>query len=240
MAEVLPPPTRTSEPHDEGRERSDWRRELRQLVPSRKVGAAVLTIAVSAWFLPALSHQWQDRQKAHELKAALVTKIGRATTEAIVTSEFLASGRLPHTRRGGFNQNEFNVLDLDWQRDAAEIEAQLQAYFPGSGLVEKWREYSNFVRNTYFLVTDRVFQRDVTVTSIVELSPAEERKKIEKKLKPLRTPFVKTQDTGPRLVYYFASREVLSAKAAVANAILAAHPRGFSTRASDLARDLLP
>jgi hypothetical protein len=86
-------------------------------------------VLVTAWFLPVLGHQWQDRQRAHELQAELITKIGRATTDALVTSQVMVSGRLPHTIAGGFNPETFNQIDLDWQQSRAEIEAQIKGVF---------------------------------------------------------------------------------------------------------------
>jgi hypothetical protein len=236
---------RQSEPNADG----DRLRPPSRLIPSQKAVLTVAGLLLTAWFLPALSHQWQDRQRAREVQAALVTRIGRATTDALVTSQALVAGRLPHTRIGGFDQATFNQLDLDWQRGRAEIEAQIVAYFPGSDLRAQWLAYSEFVRNTYWLTTDRCFQRGVTVDHIKRIVP----EKLGRAMEALRNPFtipdaprclrrVTTTRTAlsPRRTYYFASREVLNAKARVTSAILRTHPAGFSTRLSDLLRDLLP
>jgi hypothetical protein len=95
--------------------------------------ATVAATLATAWIFPALSHQWQDRQKAKELTAGLVSQIGSHTSEALVTSSFLTNDRFASSgdsSRPGFNQEVFNRLDLEWRTSSAEIEAQLQAYYP--------------------------------------------------------------------------------------------------------------
>jgi hypothetical protein len=104
---------------------------------------------LTAWFLPALSRQWQDRQKARELTAGLVARIGRETSQALITSNFLSSERLPSASPGRFNQEAFNQLDLTWRTSSAEIEAQLQAYY-SQAAVRHWQEYALLVQHTYF------------------------------------------------------------------------------------------
>jgi hypothetical protein len=209
---------------------------------------------LTAWVLPVLGHQWQDRQRAREIQAALVMKVGRTTTDAIVTSQVLVSGRLPHTRVGGFDQKAFNEIDVGWQRARAEIEAEIEAYFPAD-VRRRWRRYSEFVRNTYWLTTDRCFQRDATVDNIRKIVPRRLGRDVEK----LRNPFTildappcptraiaargvpkREINRAARRAYYFASREVLNAKVQVTGAILHNHLAGFSTRPLDGLRDLMP
>jgi hypothetical protein len=217
--------------------------------PSRKTVATVAGLLLTAWFLPALSHQWQDRQRARELQAGLVTRIGRATTDALVTSQALVAGRLPHTVVGGFDQATFNRIDLEWQQSRAEIEAQIEAYFPNSDLRAHWRSYGDFVRNVYWLTTNRCFERDVTVDHIARLVPKGLRDDVEALRNPFTMPDARPctkalagadPTISPRRAYYFASREVLNAKVQLTREILRTHAAGFSTRPSDLLRDLLP
>ena len=227
-----------------------WRASLRRL-PKGKIFGTMAGLLLTAWILPALSHQWQDRQRAREVQAALITKIGRATTNALVTSQALVAGRLPHTRIGGFNQQTFNQLDLDWQLERAEIESQIEAYFPKSDLRDRWRQYSEFVRDTYWLATERCFKRQATVNRIEKLNAS-------LNLKVLRNPFnmpgvprcttthhvLTTYTVAKRRIarkkYYFASLAVLDRKVDVTSGILRGHLAGFSTRSSDLLSDLLP
>ena len=51
---------RQSEPNADG----DRLRPPSRLIPSQKAVLTVAGLLLTAWFLPALSHQWQDRQRA--------------------------------------------------------------------------------------------------------------------------------------------------------------------------------
>ena len=165
-------------------------RRIRSLrLPTGLVVALVGTV-VSAWFIPALTRQWQDQQRARDLKAAIVTRIGRDTTEALVVSSFIANGRFEPVRRPHrafrIPMEVFHELDLGWDRNRREIEAQLEAYFPDTQIVTSWREYSQLVRDTYWLITERVFRRDWTVNTLQEVIP---RKHCN--IESLRKPFYK-------------------------------------------------
>ena len=130
---------------------------------------------MSAWLIPALTRQWQDQQRARELKAAIVTRIGRDTTDALVVSSFIANGRFEPIRRPGrafrLPMKVFNDLDLNWEQDRREIEAQLEAYFPGTDILRDWRLYAQLVRDTYWLITDREWRRDTTIDNLQERLP---------------------------------------------------------------------
>ena len=60
--------------------------------------------ALSAWLIPAFTRQWQDRQKEREIKVALVSDIGDSTSDALVTSQYVANRAFP----GGNGQAEYN------------------------------------------------------------------------------------------------------------------------------------
>ncbi len=105
--------------------------------------------AISAWLVPAFTRQWQDRQKEREIKVALVSDIGDSTSDALVTSQYVANRAFP----GGNGQSEYNRFTLGWARRSAQIEAKLRAYFPDNSLVDDWREYSIVVQNDFYLLT---------------------------------------------------------------------------------------
>src|SRR6266513_667328 len=46
----------------------------------------LIGIALTAWLLPAFTRQWDDRQKAHELKAALASQVAVATAKSLTRS----------------------------------------------------------------------------------------------------------------------------------------------------------
>src|SRR5215831_1269203 len=53
--------------------------------------ATLLGVLLSAWLFPAFTHEWNDRQKARDVKASIVTDLVAATTnvlnEALIASD---------------------------------------------------------------------------------------------------------------------------------------------------------
>ena len=207
-------------------------------LPKSILVTAAVTVA-TAWLFPALSHQWQDRQKAKEVTAAIVSRIGSDTSQALVTSSFLTYNRFhasDQPSKFGFNQDVFNKLDLDWRTSSAEIEAQLQAYYPDR-VVDEWREYSELVWGTYRLITNNMNSRPGTVRRLRELFhgivPGWYIDKMEE-------PWVDRPDPDARKAYFAVSQAVLARRTVVMDEMLRSRPAGFSTRPGDLLRDLVP
>lgn len=206
----------------------------------KTVVVTVLVTLLTAWLFPAISRQWQDRQRARELTAGLVADIGRNTSIALVTSNFITFNRFPSTddeTKRGFNQQAFNQLDLDWRMSSAVTEAQLQAYY-SRNVVARWRSYSDLVHDTYFLITDNVSMRGDTLAALREhLGP---------RIKPgwnfdtMSAPWVSSPRLKPRRAYLYVSTALLDEKASLIDEVLHDHPQGYSTRPSDLVHDLVP
>jgi hypothetical protein len=111
------------------------RRSLLRRVPTALI-VTLVGIALSAWLVPAITRQWDDRQKEHDLKAAVVTDMAAATARMITRSdEIRAGGRLSASER------------RDWSLAWLEMEARLNAYFPRP-VVEAWLDYGYLV--SYF------------------------------------------------------------------------------------------
>jgi hypothetical protein len=221
------------------------RRLLGVRVPSwlaKPVAVTVGLTLLTAWLFPAFSRQWQDRQKAREVTAGLVSQIGRNTSQALVMSSFITQHRFQSTEepsQRGFNQDLFNQLDLEFQTSAAEIEAQLRAYYP-SGVVAEWRAYSDLVWRTYRLITNNQSTRKQTVNQL--------RREFGRELNPthitrMATPWwdkPQEKSSGPRNAYYYVWRAVLRRRSVVIDKMLESHLAGFSTRPSDALHDLVP
>ena len=92
-----------------------------------------LGIALTAWLLPAFTHQWDDRQKERELKAAIVADMAASTSRALVGGEAIW---VTPPRKA----NRAELAD-DWARSSLAIEARLRAYFPGR-TVTAWQIYT--------------------------------------------------------------------------------------------------
>jgi hypothetical protein len=92
-------------------------------------------IALTAWLLPALTRQWDDRQKAHDLKAAIVSDMASATARALLLGQVAASASTDPS--AGRRRD-------DWLQASIRLETRLRAYFPHR-LVAAWQVYTYFV-----------------------------------------------------------------------------------------------
>ena len=190
--------------------------------------------AISAWLVPAFTRQWQDRQKEREIKVALVSEISDSTSDALVTSQFVASGALTE------GQAEYNRISLDWAQRSAQVEAQLAAYFPGQALVDDWHDYSIVVENDSYLLTNNPTGKAEAVDLV--------RRYLESARGPEPTAavnwdrFLDLDFENPQAVddYVLVSRELLEASKPLIQAILDANAEGFSTTGGDLIDDLTP
>lgn len=88
-------------------------------------------IVVTAWLLPAFTRQWDDRQKAQELKSALVADMASASARALTGGEPIWSGGRADSKR---------VLS-DWGASSLRIETRVRAYL-GPELVTAWQIYT--------------------------------------------------------------------------------------------------
>ena len=139
MDESLPATsTPVDEPEQDGTVAHDAKaaRERRRLRVPTSVLVTFVGIALTAWLLPALTHQWDDRQNSQELKAAIVADIATATAQALVGGEAIwAKPPRPVNRA---------KLADDWSRASLRIEARLRAYF-GPPIIAAWQIYTWFV-----------------------------------------------------------------------------------------------
>lgn len=122
---------------DEASEAADpaaARRSWRWMRIPKAVLVTLLGLGLSAWLLPALTRQWDDRQREHELKAAIVADMASSSARALVGGEAIWSER-PLTK-----QARERIGD-QWALSALEIEAKLRSYFPSS-VVASWQVYS--------------------------------------------------------------------------------------------------
>jgi hypothetical protein len=58
--------------------------ERRRGVPTSVV-VTIVVAALTVWVAPAVTRQWDDRQKARELQASLAQDVGASTAKAIGT-----------------------------------------------------------------------------------------------------------------------------------------------------------
>ena len=110
------------------------RRTWRWLRVSKAVLVSLLGLALTAWLIPALTRQWDDRQREHELKAAIVADMASSTARALVGGEAIWSNQ-------ALSKQGRRQIGDDWALSALEIEAKLRSYF-ASSVVASWEIYS--------------------------------------------------------------------------------------------------
>ena len=116
----------------------------------------LLGIALTAWLFPAFTRQWEDRQKAADLKASILDEIARGTASAFAGADSLAHGDgIIHTR----NLNPYGrAVARGWSVAWFRVDARLRAYF-GAHVEAMWLDYDKAMRN--FLLINEV-QRPVS------------------------------------------------------------------------------
>jgi hypothetical protein len=113
---------------------------LRRHLP--KLVVAVVGIALTAWLFPALTRQWDDRQKASELKAALVAQMSSDSGNALIGGQDILLSR--RNRTGLPEIRKEPTPERQWAIASSAIGAQIHAYFP-SGILEAWKAYTILV-----------------------------------------------------------------------------------------------
>jgi len=221
----------------------------------------LLGLALSAWLLPAMTRQWDDRQREHELKAALVAEMASATARALVDGEAIWSGR------DSSPQQRAQIGD-EWVRSALSIEARLRSYF-SSSVVADWQVFAwavdRFIEGRHVSlaysiqdITDRDVKLDAGPSgAAAELlfdgentigpapnftgdAPTDRRSMKEHvgRLKRMLRPHVdKDQEQIAR--WSRLEKDLLGLEQTVADQIIASDAAGFSTTSRELLHDLL-
>jgi hypothetical protein len=195
-------------------------RLVRRWIPKSLV-IAVLGIGLSSWLIPAVTRQWDDRQKAGDLKAALVTEMATATGRAVLDAQ--AFSHAPAGTRPSPAASAASVKE--WSVAALEVRARLDAYF-GPAAVDAWEVVTTYVNATL----SRAYGGNAFIPGRLERSaPARGR------LQNLYSEYY-SGDTGIEVL----AGELLTQEERVARGILEMNVRGYSTTWHDLLSDLLP
>ncbi len=185
---------------------------------------AVMGLVLGSWLLPAFTRQWDDRQKAGELRASIVAEISSATGRAVLDAHQASiTPRRAHSARG-----TIPPAGKDWSVANMEIRARLRAYF-GSKAVEHWALVSQYVTSSL---------------SVAYRGPAGDA--------VIPNPWVSHTMKSPRLerefskffsdAHVFEGLEIaiLSEAENLTSSLLAMHVRGYSTTSHDFVSDLFP
>ena len=194
-------------------------RLVRRWIPKSLV-IAVLGIGLSSWLIPAITRQWDDRQKAGDLKAALVTEMATATGRAVLDAQAFS-----HAPAGTPPPAASAASVKEWSVAALEVRARLDAYF-GPAAVDAWEVVTTYVNATL----SRAYGGNAFIPGRLEQSaPAPGR------LQNLYSEYY-SGDTGIEPL----AGELLTQEERVARSILEMNVRGYSTTWHDLLSDLLP
>lgn len=159
---------------DEGAAAEEKKPLLRRLRrPPTALFVTLLGIALTAWLLPALTRQWNDRQSAHRLQAGIVSDMTLATArifqggDALWNSTPYCYGHASRAQlRRNFDPRMFThaqwhcyerasdnlakasaKIDRPWSVASAEIEARMRAYL-NPQVVAAWQLFS-WLMGTY-------------------------------------------------------------------------------------------
>jgi hypothetical protein len=196
-------------------------RRVRLRIP-RSLVLALLGIGLSSWLLPAITRQWDDRQKAGELKAILVTEMATATGRAVLDAQAYASAN----RGASPAANAASVKE--WSVASLEIRARLDAYF-GPEAVDAWEVVTKYVNATL----SRAY-RDKTHDAFIP-GRLERSTTTAPGLENLYSKFYDDASLINELAV-----ELLRQEQTVARSILAMDVRGYSTSWDDIVSDLVP
>ena len=226
------------------------KKRLLRRVPTSAI-VTLLGIALTAWLLPALTRQRDDRQKAQELKAALVTDMAHASARVIVDS------RHPIIRGPSASNQATLEKTLDaWELAGVQIDEKLSAYFP-STVASEWHAYRLLVEGTFgaWMLQERLAAKrgegfadrevsgdfDQGLADSQAFLPSARHKVLEgvelgetEKGSPYERRLIRT------IWYVDVENILLRAEHTIATHLLAADPQGYSTTSGDFFRDLIP
>jgi len=248
MATPSPPPAATPPPSPP---QPRWWRKVPTPLIVTLLGAA-LTVLV----LPAVTRQWDERQRALDLKTGLVSQISIATGRSITSAETLFETY--NGKTANFEESTSRVapglpLRRGWLSDKLKIEGKLRAYFSPQ-LFRRWSTYDHAMVNFLYLagVEGRMNRgrRQAERKNPGDPPPLNSYDSFSinlylGRLPQKQTGLARLLLTRPRLTdrrsgFLALEGVILDMEASFTNQLLAAEPRGFSTTRRDLINDLLP
>lgn len=258
MLEAAPPAAEA--PADAAPVASVERSRFRLRVPKAML-ITVLGFALSAWLVPAITRQWDDRQKVHELKADVVSEMASVSARALLGGQAVWSGEHPTPR-------ERKQVENEWGLSTLELAARLRAYFPRS-VVTGWDVYAwavdRFIDarsppasaaledavHSGAPLDPRVADAAAQLLALLPDGPApsfgtsanmphSDSENIPLLRKMLSPTLERYEQTAPYAKWTAFEKQLLDLEQAVADQALHSHVAGFSTTPRDLMHDLLP
>jgi hypothetical protein len=201
----------------------------------------LLGALLTVWLAPAFTRQWDDRQTARDLKAALAEDMVSSAARTIREGAPLAEGR-----------GRFDAILGRWLESGLKVQVREKAFF-AAPIVQRWKDMIQDVK--YFLIACDDVAR--TLDQSLDMRPrgaaavaTYRHQRIADSLKllaptqaqadsaalQLASPLPTTRAAGMDDVKSWMFAEV----EAVTDELLSSQPSGFSTTRADLLHDLLP
>jgi hypothetical protein len=224
-----------------------------------------LGFALTAWLVPAMTRQWDDRQKEHALEAAVVGDMGKDSAQALVGGEEIWSGQK-------LSKSQRAQIGKQWELAALEMEARLRTYF-SPAVVRSWEVYSwavdrfidarnvsasaelqdavtkgsaldpGVVNATAELIALSEYPWGPGPTFVPDSKTHNSDTRNIAALKKMLSPQLRRDERvfGHTLAKWTAlEKDLLALEQAVADQVLRSHAEGFSTTGHDLLHDLMP
>jgi hypothetical protein len=200
-------------------EQAETRPRLWHRIPTPIV-VAVLGIVVGSWLIPALTRQWDDRQKANEVRASVAYEAASATARALTDAQEASVAGLWK----GSSRPSTSPAAKEWAVASLRIQARFQTYF-GREALERWQLVSRYVSTTLSLAYGDA--AGVWAEAIGEI----------------RSPSLEEQVRrywDNRLDGSALAAAILAEQEDVTQSIITMHVRGYSTTWRDVVSDLFP
>jgi hypothetical protein len=222
---------------------AEKKRPLLRRIPTPLI-VTLVGIVLTAWLLPAFTRQWDDRQKAHEIKAALATQIAAATADAVTRSNVEARlndarsfrkakadpgywSRISGTPLGENLDAHGRLYDM-WLRYRIAIEANLRANFDSETVIAALHRYSEAMGDLIHIAAGGTIV-------VSEVAPDIPLTSADKRV----LAYWKVED-GNYFPTSVVGEALLRGENKFIAEVLAAHVQGYSTTTHDLIRDLIP
>jgi hypothetical protein len=128
-----------------------WDRQLNQWLGNPLL-VTVVAAVLGGLLIPHITRQWQNHEKALEIKTGLVTEMSESASRTVMSGRFIAAGLLEEAALDpSAGQRAWNDGYQAWTTSSASIGAKLEAYFAGSDLGAEWRSFANVVTDFFDL-----------------------------------------------------------------------------------------
>jgi hypothetical protein len=210
--------------------------------------ATLIGVTLSAWLIPAFTRQWEDRQKARELKAAITDEIAAATSRTLNAGLDVGKAQQPKARG-----RLYDAAGDYWEPASLKIAMKVRADFSPE-VAASWDTFAFDVRRYLHFSANasppgRPWDPSVTpqmqkvvlerwLTDMLDdLRPGENLDGVVE----TEVGDARDKDPSTRVAVVGQGVEWMKLKTdEVTAAILKSNPAGFSTTRTDFLRDLLP